>query len=552
MTKQSPATPSIAAATLKKVGRAATAAVAAVSLSALGTADMVDSTVPAVLLRYQVESIQLSHANPLLVVEKSRRTGFTYGWAAEAVLTAAPAKGGMDVFYIAYNLDMTREFIGYCGDFAKAFNHVATVSDEFLFDDGSEEGIKAFRIDFPSGHSIVALSSKPRSLRGKQGLVIIDEAAFHDQLDELLKAALALLMWGGRVVVISTHDGADNPFNVLIEEIRAGKREGVVQRVTLSDALVDGLFKRICLRTGKPWSQEAENAWVTALLKTYGDAADEELHVIPSRGTGTYIARATVEAAMTPDFSLIRLTCPDGFERRPMEEREAFIADWIAEHLAPIVATFDPDRWSYFGQDFARTTDLSVIAGGQRDVLLNKLVRFVLEMRNVPFREQKQILDWLCANMPMFAAGKMDARGNGQQLAEDMQTDWGFDRIEAVMASPNTYLTMMPLLKAAIEDRTMLIPRHEAITDDFRLLKLVRGVPGIVDRANDKADGAKGKRHGDTVIALMNINAAMNEDVGPIEVHAVGDRRAGASDLIVTDRGFGTVARADIETMDDY
>ena len=33
--------------------------------------------------------------------------------------------------------------------------------------------------------------------------------------------------------------------------------------------------------------------------KTYGDAADEELDVIPSRGTGTYLARATIVEAMS-------------------------------------------------------------------------------------------------------------------------------------------------------------------------------------------------------------------------------------------------------------
>ena len=160
------------------------------------------------------------------MIEKSRRTGITYGFAADAVLTAAQrGAGGMNVFYIAYNLDMTREFVDYCAMFAKAFDRAASQPQEILYDDGSDEGIKAFRIDLPSGHSIVALSSKPRSLRGKQGKVIIDEAAFHDQLAELLKAALALLMWGGRVVLISTHDGADNPFNELIEDIRAAKSE---------------------------------------------------------------------------------------------------------------------------------------------------------------------------------------------------------------------------------------------------------------------------------------------------------------------------------------
>lgn len=149
-----------------------------------------------ILLPYQKEAITESHRHQLFVSEKSRRTGLTYAFAPDSVLTAAARTGGEDIYYIAYNLDMTREFIGYCAEFAKAFDELASAPSEFLFDDGSEKGVKAFRIDFPSGHAIVALSSKPRSLRGKQGRVIIDEAAFHDSLDELLKAAIALHMWG--------------------------------------------------------------------------------------------------------------------------------------------------------------------------------------------------------------------------------------------------------------------------------------------------------------------------------------------------------------------
>lgn len=502
--------------------------------------------IPAVLLPYQVEAIELSHQYPLFVEEKSRRTGFTYAWAAEGVLTAAPARGGMDVFYIAYNLDMTREFIGYCGDFAKAFDQVASAPSEFLFDDGSEEGIKAFRIDFPSGNSIVALSSKPRSLRGKQGLVIIDEAAFHDQLEELLKAAIALLMWGGRVVVISTHDGADNPFNQLIEDIRAGKRAGYVHRTTLKSALEDGLYKRICLRTGKAWSPEAEAAWETDLRKTYGEAAEEELDVIPARGSGTYLARATIEAAMDKSLPVVRLRCPDGFERKPEEVRADFVDEWLEDNVRPLLAEFDPQRSSFFGQDFARTGDVSPMAFGQLDERMVLRARFILEMRNVPFRQQEQVLNWIVARLPLFTAGKMDAVGNGSALAEFAQQQWGEDRIEAVRASDKVYLDYMPRLRARIEDRTLLIPHDEGVMEDLRMIKLVRGVPKIPDRSiTSKADGAKGKRHGDTAIALMHLVAAADEDVAPIALHALGHRRAGAGEMVITNRGFGTVSRRD-------
>ncbi len=496
------------------------------------------------LLPYQAEALQLSEDNDLLVIEKSRRTGITYGFAADAVLTSAAGRGGMDVFYIAYNLDMTREFIDYCAMFAKAFDKAASAPSEFLYDDGSEEGIKAFRIDMPSGHSIVALSSKPRSLRGKQGKVIIDEAAFHDQLEELLKAALALLMWGGKVVVISTHDGADNAFNELIEDIRAGKKRGEVQRVTLKEALAQGLYKRICLVTGKPWSEEAEREWEANLRKTYGSAADEELDVIPSRGSGVYIARATIEAAMSAELPVIRLECPAGFERESDDYREDWVREFLEEEVAPWLRDFDRRRHTFFGQDFARTGDVSPIAFGQRDDMMRLVTRFILEMRNVPFKEQEFVLNWIIARVPLFAAGKMDARGNGSALAEAMQQKWGFDRVEAVQASDKTYLAFMPKLRSSIEDRTMLIPLDDDTLEDLRMVKLVRGVPKIPDRSVvSKADGAKGKRHGDNAIALMHLRAAADENIAPLEFRSTGSRGVVGSRAARTrsERGFGTV-----------
>ena len=74
----------------------------------------------------------------------------------------------------------------------------------------SAADILAYRIRFASGHKIVALSSRPSNLRGKDGCAVIDEAAFHEDLPGLLKAALAFTMWGGLVRIISTHNGAHN------------------------------------------------------------------------------------------------------------------------------------------------------------------------------------------------------------------------------------------------------------------------------------------------------------------------------------------------------
>lgn len=131
---------------------------------------------------------------------------------------------------------------------ARAYNLAADEMEEGIWEDGDKE-IKTYIIRFPnSGFRIEALTSRPSNLRGRQGRVILDEAAFHEDLDELLKSAMALLIWGGCVRVISTHDGEDNPFNELIKEIRAGKRKGYVFRSTFKEAVDQGLYQRVCLK----------------------------------------------------------------------------------------------------------------------------------------------------------------------------------------------------------------------------------------------------------------------------------------------------------------
>ena len=136
---------------------------------------------------------------------------------------------------------------------ARRFNRAANAVEEIVLED-ERAAILAYRIRFASGHKVVALSSRPSNLRGKDGCAVIDEAAFHEDLPGLLKAALAFTMWGGLVRIISTHNGADNAFNELISEIRAGRRPYSLHRTTLDDALADGLFQKICEQSGGDWN----------------------------------------------------------------------------------------------------------------------------------------------------------------------------------------------------------------------------------------------------------------------------------------------------------
>lgn len=487
------------------------------------------AAVPAVLMGYQRRWV--ADDSPLKVIEKSRRTGLTWGEASDDVLAAASARnaGGQNVYYIAYNQDMTIEYIQACAMWARVFNYAAGEIEEGFWDgeDEADKNIKTYTIKFPaSGFRIVALSSRPSNLRGRQGIIVIDEAAFHDQLGELLKAALAMLIWGGKVRVISTHNGADNPFNELVEDIRAGKRKGTVHRVTFQEAVTDGLYRRVCMRLGKAWTAEEEAVWMASVYAFYGDGAEEELDCVPANSGGAWLSRALIESRMSADAPVLRWECKPGFELLSDHIRAAECRDWLEAELAPLLVALPANAISFNGEDFGRTGDLTVHVPLIQAQNLVRRVPFIAELRNVPFRQQEQIAFYLMDRLPHFTGGAFDARGNGQFLAEVAMQRYGASRIQQVMLTEGWYREHMPPVKAALEDGTLTdLPKDADVLADLRTVQVIKGVPRIPDARTTGED--KGKRHGDAAVAVALAYFASRElNKGPVTVKSRG-RRSG-------------------------
>lgn len=506
------------------------------------------SEAPPVLLPYQQRWLAID--SPLKVGEKSRRIGLTWAEAADDVLIAAK-EGGQNVYYIGYNQDMAIEYVEACAMWARAFNRAAAAIEEGLWDgDDDEKHIKTYTIRFPdSGRRIVALSSRPANLRGKQGVVVIDEAAFHDKLDELLKAALALLIWGGKVRVLSTHNGNQNAFNELIQEIRGGKRKGEVFRTTFKEAVQQGLYRRVCLRLGKAWTSAAEAEWVKEVYAFYGDAAAEELDVIPKDGAGRYLSRALVERVADGAAEVLTLALADEFTFYSKGQREREVEDWCDEHIAPRLARLDRNLSTYVGGDFARSGDASVLWPAQRQANTNLKTPFVIQLRNVPHEQQAQVAFYLIDRLPRFTAGAFDGRGNGEYLAEVCAQRYGSTRIAQVKASPEWYRQNMPRFKQAFEDATATVPKHEDIYTDLLMVEVRNGLASVPD--NVRKQGTDGRmRHGDAAIAMvMMLFAAATMDGVAIEFQSLGARDSARADqmgslggVAITDDGFGTVS----------
>ncbi len=457
-----------------------------------------------VLLEYQKSWI----ADPsiLKVAEKSRRTGLTWAEACDATLTGAMSReaGGRNTFYVGSSKDMAREFIDACAMWAKAFNYaVSEIVEEALIIENERTDVLTFVIYFSSGFKIQALSSNPKNLRGMQGNVVIDEAAFHEYLPELLKAAMALTMWGAKVRIISTHNGTENNFNELIQEIRKGKRKGSVHTITLDDACKDGLYRRICQVNHIDWTPEKEEEWKSDLLNgcfTEDDAL-EEYYCVPKNGGGAYIPRVLVDNAAKAEHEVVRYEMPKGHMLWTEPARTNEITTFFNEKIKPILDKLNKETRHAYGQDFARNSDRSTIAIESIEQSTTRKMRLTIELHDVPYNQQRELAFLVIDNTPRMIGIAIDATGNGGFLGEALLLRYGQSMVDAVHTTENFYREWSPKYKALYESGFIEIPKDEDIIIDQRHLQIIRGVPKI-DKSRDKGSDGK-KRHGDSCVAYI-------------------------------------------------
>ncbi|MFC0686412.1 phage terminase large subunit family protein [Novosphingobium clariflavum] len=411
------------------------------------------------LLGYQAKTIDVLRAGTgLVVVEKSRRIGLTWGLASFATLKAASAAsaGGQNVWYMGYDKDMTLEFIEVCAMWARAFGMVAGECQEeevlYVDENGKEQGVKAFSIRFASGFRITALPSVPRALRGKQGIVIIDEAAFHKDVNEVIKSAMALLIWGGQVVVVSTHDGVSNPFNVLLEEIKAGKRKGVPIKITFRDAMEAGLYERVSLVSKTKGTELApKEQWEADIRASYGDDAGEELDCVPKLGAGALISLEDIIACESDDAGVPELylggLCYGG---RDVARRRDGQIQLIGELVGDVL--WERAGYREYGQTFAH-----------QDAYFDQ-----------SFRDYRMV-QW-----------RIDQTGMGEKVVEDQVRKHGSSRVVGVMLTGPERVNLALGLQKVFQERKIRIrsdPRTRA--DIMAIKKLGSEQSGGIRIVND-------------------------------------------------------------------
>lgn len=457
----------------------------------------------------------LEDKSSLKIIEKNRRCGISWTDASDAVMDAAPSHGWSNTYYMSFNKDNCRQYIEDAGAWAKKLGEAVSeieVNEEPLLDD-EEKSITTFRITFASGAEIMGLPGVSRSLRSKQGNVVIDEAAFFDDFEGVMKAALALVMWGGRIRVISTHNGDDSPFNQLIKNIKRGKeKEWSLHRITFREAIAQGLFKRICLTKGDKWTQELEDEFVEKMYRIYGDNADEELDVIPRVSGGRYFSRGLLDycTAGENDVVIRRLECADTFLHKSDFFKSKRIREFFNQEIRPVLSSCESQV--YFGNDFGRSGDLSTYWVTQEVSKTSLATVMLIELKNVPFEQQQLFSDLVTDFLyekQILGGGALDARGNGQMIAEHASLRHP-GAILSVMETNAWYAKYGSELHGLMESKEFTVPDDDTAKGDFALVVLKNGIPTIPAVKTEDRD-RKGLRHGDAASAAMLCVCAWRE-----------------------------------------
>ena len=317
---------------------------------------------------------------------------------------------------------------------------------------------KAMEIVFPGGSRVTALPANPDTARGFSANVFLDEFAFHQNSREIWKALFPVISAGFRLIVTSTPNGKGNKFYELMTA-----SDGIWSRhvVDIHRAVAEGLPRNIDqLRAGladeDAWAQEYELQWL-----------DEASAWLPYE----LISSVEHEEAGRPDL-------------------------------------YRGGR-CFLGNDIGRVKDLWVAAVLEPVGDVNWL-RELSILKGAPFAAQDAEFDRLMDRYDV-ARACMDQTGMGMKPVEDAQGRWGKYRVEGVMFTLATKLTLASGGKEAFEDRTIRIPMGDArLRKDLHLLKKVTGPTGTPRfvAEDDAVDGATDS-HADRAWAIfLAINAA--------------------------------------------
>jgi phage FluMu gp28-like protein len=295
-------------------------------------------------------------------------------------------------------------------------------------EDGTDAVYKQLDVIFPNGSKITALPANPDTARGYSANVLLDEFAFHKDSRKIWTALFPVISKNGlKLRVVSTPNGKGNKFY----ELMTGKDDGWSRyTVTIHQAVAMGCPRDIpalkaALNDEDAWRQEFELEWL--------DEASAWL---------SYDLIATCE---DPRAGLPRLyqggLCVVGVD---IAVRQDLFVIWVLEIT----------NWGL-------------------------ITREISTHRRIKFKTQDRLLDDVVARYRVVKIA-IDQTGMGEKPVEDAIDRYGEERVDGVVFSPMSRLSLAQALKERFEDRNIAIPAGDPVLRaDLHAIKSVVGPNGI-------------------------------------------------------------------------
>src|SRR5574344_841055 len=418
----------------------------------------------------------LKDKSKIKIWEKSRRIGATYVQSFEDVQDCIN-KRVPAVWFSSADESAAKEYIDYCEQWVKYFHGIVKNWGEVVID--SDKDIKALVIQFKNGTKIHALSSNPKGFRSKGGKVVLDEFAFHNNPEELWKAARPCVTWGYPLRILSTHNGQNCLYYKFIEQVNKGQLNWSLHKTPIQVAVSEGLVDKIYQRQT---SKDEQEAW----MQNEKDNCFDEYTWLQE-----YCCIAIDEACAFLPYELIA-TCE-------------------MQNVLKSLETIRGDL--YVGIDIGRRKDLTVIWCIER-FENNKYTRKVKVLEKTPFHIQYEIISEILKH-PKLRRCCIDSTGIGMQLAEQAVRDFGQYRVEAVMFTNKSKEEMAYNLRTNFEDKQVVIPAEHDIREDLHSIQKITTKAGNIrfDAETSEVNG-----HADRFWALALALIACGTPYTPIDI----------------------------------
>ena len=233
---------------------------------------------------------------------KSRRVGVSW-CSAFSLVDQATLRPAIDLNVYSRDEELAGDMIGYIKPWLKAANVLA--GEEYV----RANNIRAYGVTFSNGSRIRAWSSAPDRGVGKSGISLLDEFQSHQNADKLYSYIAPTRLWGGSVWIVGTCRGGTLFWQIVEDAMAANKDKWSFHKITLDDALSQGLLKKVnATRRAKWWPEyPSTEAFKRDLFQGLSeDEIQQEFYVTPVEKTYRVFGDSVIERQSMDESGLFR------------------------------------------------------------------------------------------------------------------------------------------------------------------------------------------------------------------------------------------------------